>query len=125
MRLVYERYMRDGIHQFVDLCSMANISVFILKEARYGYYIHGRSAHGFADTDLLSIVTQLRREEDDLVGHRGLLPGSDHQTFQMMVPKALREYYDKVMSPLNTVGLFPMIRSPLPGSVHDCLVHSL
>ena len=40
--LVYERFVEDKMQQFVDLCSIANISVFILYERNYGYYIHGR-----------------------------------------------------------------------------------
>jgi len=30
------------IQEFVDICSMANISVFILALENYGFYIHGR-----------------------------------------------------------------------------------
>ena len=43
------------------------------------YYIHGKSAHGFSDTDMATLLEQLQREADDLCGHRGLVPGSDHQ----------------------------------------------
>lgn len=39
---VYERYIKNGIQEFVDVCSMANVSVFILLQENYGYYIHGR-----------------------------------------------------------------------------------
>lgn len=67
--------------------------------------IYCRSAHGFSDTDMQTILTQLRREEDDLVGHRGLLPGTEQQTFQIIIPTALRTYYNKVMSPMNIVSV--------------------
>lgn len=122
MTLIYERYIKNGIQEFVDVCSMANISVFILALENYGFYIHGRyviwicpkaacshlfphyrSAHGFADTDMQNIINQLQREEEDLVGHRGLLPGTDQQTFEMIVPLQLRSYYRKVMAPLQCV----------------------
>ncbi|KAI5693058.1 hypothetical protein M8J75_006918, partial [Diaphorina citri] len=86
---VYENFIKNGIHQFVDLCSVANVSVFILTTENYGYYIHGRSAHGFADTDMESMATQMLREEEDLVGHRGLLPGTEQQTFEMTALKDL------------------------------------
>ena len=49
----------------------------------------------------------LQREADDLCGHRGLIPGSDHQTFSMTLPTKLRNYYDKATpdtSLLNTTG---------------------
>lgn len=42
---VYERYIKNGIQEFVDVCSMANVSVFILLQENYGYYIHGRYVH--------------------------------------------------------------------------------
>jgi meckelin len=51
-----------------------------------------------------NIIIQLQREEDDLVGHRGLLPGTEQQTFEMSVPAQLRSYYTKVMAPLNAVS---------------------
>lgn len=51
-----------------------------------------------------TIMNQLKREEDDLVGHRGLLPQSDQQTFQMFIPSQLRLYYNKVMPSLNIVS---------------------
>ena len=97
--------MKNVIQEFVDICSMANVSVFILALENFGFYIHGRSAHGFADTDMQTMLGQLQREEDDLCGHRGLLPGSDHQTFQMAIPMQLRLYYRKVMTPLGSVSI--------------------
>ncbi|XP_054290013.1 meckelin-like [Macrosteles quadrilineatus] len=104
---VYERYVKDGIQEFVDVCSLANISVFILTLENFGYYIHGRSAHGFSDTDMQTIMNQLRREEEDLVGHRGLLPASDHQTFQMYIPNQLRSYYHRLMPPAPVTKQIP------------------
>ncbi|KAJ9575177.1 hypothetical protein L9F63_025870, partial [Diploptera punctata] len=99
---IYERYIKNFIQEFADICSMANVSVFILALENFGFYIHGRSAHGFADTDMQTMLGQLQREEEDLCGHRGLLPGSDQQTFQMAIPMQLRSYYRKVMAPLSS-----------------------
>ena len=101
---IYERYIKNVIQEFVDVCSIANVSVFILALENFGFYIHGRSAHGFADTDMQTMLGQLQREEEDLCGHRGLLPGSDQQTFQMAIPMQLRSYYRKVMAPLSSVS---------------------
>lgn len=69
------------------------------------YTLFSRSAHGFADTDMQTIMNQLLREEEDLVAHRGLLPASDHQTFQMYIPSQLRSYYHRVMPPSPTVQI--------------------
>ncbi|XP_049787619.1 meckelin isoform X2 [Schistocerca cancellata] len=100
---IYERYIKNAVQEFVDLCSMANISVFILASENYGFYVHGRSPHGFADTDMYCMINHLQREEEDLCSRRGLLPGTDQQTFQMTVPPQLRAYYNKVMSTVSPV----------------------
>jgi len=61
--LIYERFFQHQIQQFVDLCSTANISVFILDTDLFGYYIHGRSVHGRADTGLREMHENFCREE--------------------------------------------------------------
>lgn len=40
--LIYERFVDNCLQQFIDVSSIANISVLILQES-YGFYIHGRS----------------------------------------------------------------------------------
>ena len=40
-----------------------------------------------------------------MCGHRGLIPGSDHQTFSMTLPTKLRNYYDKVVTPATGAAL--------------------
>jgi hypothetical protein len=40
--LVYERFIDNCLQQFVDVASIANISVLILIN-NYGFYVHGRS----------------------------------------------------------------------------------
>ncbi|ERE81309.1 meckelin [Cricetulus griseus] len=58
----YERFIEDKIRQFVDLCSMSNVSVFLLSHRCFGYYIHGRSVHGHADTNMEEMNMNLKRE---------------------------------------------------------------
>lgn len=87
---VTERYVKNSIQQFIDVCSLANVSVFMLLYDSYGFYIHGRSPHGFSDTDMCSMIMQLRREEDNVCGRRGLLLNSEQQTYSILVPKNLR-----------------------------------
>ena len=69
---------------YIDLCSISNVSVFVLSDTIYGYYIHGRAVHGHADADMAEIVTALKREEDNLCSKRGLGPDSEQQTFDMV-----------------------------------------
>lgn len=40
--VIYERYILNSVQQFIDICSMSNISMFIFAIDSYGYYIHGR-----------------------------------------------------------------------------------
>ena len=37
------------IEDFVDLCSVANISIFIVDDNLHGYYIHGENPFGFSE----------------------------------------------------------------------------
>lgn len=103
---VWERYVKNPIQQFIDVCSVANVSVFLFSQRCYGYYIHGRSPHGFADTDVCSMMLQFKREEDNLCGHRGLLPGSENQTYRVLAPKNLRTFYDKLVLPMHKPAFF-------------------
>lgn len=72
-----------------------------LQNTRYGYYIHGRSVHGRADTNMWQMNEQLKREEDDLCGRRGLEPNTERQTFEMEVPAKFREQYEEIIQPLR------------------------
>ncbi|ODM91756.1 Meckelin, partial [Orchesella cincta] len=64
------------------------------------YYYHERSVHGFADTDMQTMIEQLNREEEDLCSRRGLLPQTDQQTFLICVPNTFRNVYNQVLQPL-------------------------
>jgi meckelin len=82
---------------------VANVSVFILKHAQYGYYIHGKSPNGTADTNLKEMVMGFEKEEKDLVAKRGLLPDRQNQVFSISITNKLRNQYSKVMQPLYEV----------------------
>ena len=99
---IYERFFGDPFGDFIDLCSMANISVMIFQSKLFGHYIHGRSVHGRSDTDMLEMHEQFKREEDDLCGKRGLEPNSDRQTFEVMLTRKFRASYDRFYDPIRT-----------------------
>jgi hypothetical protein len=99
--LIHERFFNNCLQQFIDVSSIANISVLILSMENYGFYIHGRSPHGFSDTDMLSMIMQFKREEENLCGHRGLLAGSEQQTYTILAPRNLRNFYEKLIMPLH------------------------
>ncbi|KAL7039251.1 hypothetical protein ACKWTF_009846 [Chironomus riparius] len=98
--LIYERFIDNCLQQFIDVASIANISVLILINS-YGFYIHGRSVHGRSDIDTFNMILQFKREEENLCGHRGLLPSSDQQTYTILAPRNLRTFYEKLISPIQ------------------------
>ncbi|PVD20536.1 hypothetical protein C0Q70_18692 [Pomacea canaliculata] len=115
---IYERFVEDQVQQFVDLCSMSNISVFIMSNAQFGFYIHGRSVHGKADADMQEICEMMKREEENLCGQRGLVPDTEAQTFMMSIPRRLRLKYDQVYLPaaLEAAGAVGRMEQGRPGS---------
>ena len=115
--LIYERFVSDAIEDFVDFCSISNISIFLLTHDNYGYYIHGRSVHGRADTNLRELYENFKREEDSLCDKRGLEPDSDCQTFEVLLPTKFRVHYEKITEVLGTNHQQrPIGRSGMPQS---------
>lgn len=100
--LIYERFVSDAIEDFVDFCSISNVSIFVLTHDNYGYYIHGRSVHGRADTSLRELYENFKREEDNLCDKRGLESESDCQTFEVLLPTKFRLQYEKITDVLGT-----------------------
>lgn len=94
---IWDRFVQDRIWQFVDLLAVTNISCLLLQEQNYGYYLHGRSVHEHADTDMLQVNRNLKREEDGLCAKRGLLKDSDTQSFEIFISREIRERYDKAI----------------------------
>ena len=56
---------------------------------------------------MAEMAENMKREEEDLCGMRGLLPNTEQQTFQIAVPPKLRAKYDQVLLPL----LAPPVRA--------------
>uniref|UniRef100_A0A8C7XMI6 Transmembrane protein 67 n=1 Tax=Oryzias sinensis TaxID=183150 RepID=A0A8C7XMI6_9TELE len=105
--IFYEHFVEDKIRQFVDLCSVSNISVLLFSHRCFGYYIHGRSVHGHADTNMEEMNNNLKRERESLCGQRGLLSNTDIQTFQVSFTNRLRLQYDRIQDSLSRVCTQP------------------
>uniref|UniRef100_A0AC35GPG2 Meckelin n=2 Tax=Panagrolaimus sp. PS1159 TaxID=55785 RepID=A0AC35GPG2_9BILA len=99
--LIIEKFI-DPFRNFMDLCSVANISVMSLTHPLRGYYIHGRSVHGLADTGMQEMNEFLKRERDNLCALRGLESNSELQTFVMNLPTQFRERYEQITGPLRS-----------------------
>lgn len=59
------------------------------------------TVHGRSDIDTFNMILQFKREEENLCGHRGLLPGGDQQTYTILAPKNLRLFYEKLINPIT------------------------
>nr|CAH0112295.1 unnamed protein product [Daphnia galeata] len=106
---LFERYLEHKIQRFTDVCTLSNISVWLRIHSRYGFYIHGRSPHGFADIDMQIMCQQLQREEENLCAQRGLVQGQDTQTFSIFFNEILLEKLIKLKnqsSGTSTLSLF-------------------
>ncbi|UJR38008.1 hypothetical protein I4U23_030690 [Adineta vaga] len=93
----YERFFEDRIVNFIDLCSVSNMSVFILSDNQYGYYIHGRSPHGTTDVNMKDMLINLEREANQMSATRGLQAQSEEQTFIIKIDRAFRAQYDNLL----------------------------
>jgi meckelin len=96
--LIYDRYYRNRLNQYTDILSLSNISLLIFDEYCHGYYIHGRSVHSTADTDMEELNNCLQREAADMVPRRGFAD-TNQQSFEIFVTKQFREFFDKIYRP--------------------------
>ena len=88
---------------FVDLCSVLNISVLMFDETFGGYYIHGSSPYGSTEISTEKLRLALRSEEIGKGQMRGLtLDDPDLQTYKIFVSKRLiMQYKTNYMSTVN------------------------
>ena len=84
--------------EFIDLCCVSNISVFILDQSLHGYYIHGISPAGKADSNLDELLNALEEEGTGKVKGRGLIEKDDDnlQTYELFVSYKMRTVYDGI-----------------------------
>lgn len=82
--------------EFIDLLCVSNISVFILDQSLHGYYIHGQSPAGKADTNLDELLRFLEEEGTGRVRGRGLVEkdNEDLQTYEIYISYKMRTMYD-------------------------------
>lgn len=103
--LIYERFLAELPEQvFIDLCTLAKVSVLILDEQYHGYYLHCRSPHPYADGTMQDLIDMLSREEAGLTVDRALEGGGppDVQSFQLFLSYEWRQTFDKIYTSLVT-----------------------
>ncbi|KAL9644222.1 hypothetical protein ABK040_005683 [Willaertia magna] len=102
-RFIAYRFIRNPITTLIDTCSISNISIIILTELHYGYYIHGESIFRFADASMKEFYESLNMESNDFVPRRGLIHSSDQYntdptlTFEIFISRQVRDNFDKFL----------------------------
>jgi meckelin len=80
--------------EFVDLCSICNMSLLMFDETLHGYYIHGRSPFGQAEISLEQMRQNLYFESSGKAQVRGITEEDpDLQTYEIFVPEQLIRHY--------------------------------
>jgi Meckelin (Transmembrane protein 67) len=91
---------------FVDVCSLSNISVIILDSPGHGWYLHGRAPSGKGDWSALELASKLKEEAAGMFVPRGLLPDDPYrctiQSFELFVPDAEFQTQLSVTETANT-----------------------
>lgn len=91
-QIYYKAVAAHPLQAFADLCSVSNISIMILIEPMWGFYIHGESLHAFADCSMEEFQANLQREEQGNMPRRGLGGVQECQTFEVFVGSYLRQF---------------------------------
>jgi len=80
----------NSLLEFVDVCSVANVSVFFLDEPFHGYYIHGKAPTSRGEWCHSELAKALHDESKGIGFPRGLA-GENHscQTFEVFLPPDL------------------------------------
>ncbi|EPY31806.1 transmembrane protein 67 [Strigomonas culicis] len=91
-QIYYNFVIVHPLQSFVDLCSVANISVMVLIEPQYGFYIHGESIHAHSDVSMEEFQNNLFLESQGNLPVRGLGGLSTCQTFEVYLGTYTRHY---------------------------------
>lgn len=90
---IYYRFVKvHPLQAFIDLCSVSNISVMVLLEPQWGFYIHGESIHAHADVSVEEFQENLFFEAQGNLPTRGLGGNAQCQTFEVFLSTVARQY---------------------------------
>lgn len=80
-------FFDDSREQFVDVCSVANISVLFLDQPYHGYYIHGKAPTSRGEWCHSELAKALHDEGKGIGFHRGLTPDNPNcQSYEVYLP---------------------------------------
>ena len=79
--------------EFIDLCFVSNISVFILDEKLHGFYIHGQNPANKADVNLNELLNYLNNAEN-IINPELDNNDNDVKSYVMYISYPMRTIYD-------------------------------
>lgn len=103
IKKLFSIWASTPMNNFIDLCSISNISILVLDEFLHGYYIHGISPNGYAEQSLDELLESLNKEASGKSRGRGIVPEdrTGLQSFEVFIPSAIRKTY-------NNLAKFPV-----------------
>lgn len=118
-RIMFNIWVPLPAHNFVDLCSVSNLSVILFDQILHGYYIHGQSPGGMADTDSAELKSILENEGKGGGRNRGLNPADPEgtQCFEIYIPHDMRNRYDKLYCAPLELDIEQLQRTGAPGAI--------
>ena len=114
IRRVIQPWVPTPTTEFLDLCSVANVSVLILQESLSGYYVHGQSPLGKADVTLQELIRFLEEEGRGKIKGRGITDDKNDnlQTYEIYLSYTMRQIYDGLY-------FFPTLQEIDKGTQYD------
>jgi meckelin len=91
-QVFYRFVVVHPLQAFIDLCSVSNVSIMILLEQQWGFYIHGESIHAHADVSMQEFQHNLFLEAQGNLPVRGLGGLSKSQAFEVYLGPYTRQY---------------------------------
>jgi len=110
--LLYNTIEGNLVTRFCDLCSVSNVSVLVMTQPFYGYYINGKAPWSHSDLPLAWLKKELDAEREGKRQNRGF--GAQQQdvangnsnsattSFEIYMTKQMRQKYDELMQERNT-----------------------
>eukprot|EP00936_MAST-01D_sp_MAST-1D-sp1_P000559 g559.t1 len=98
---VWLRCFDEPAHtRFIDLCTVAKVSVLLMEEKYHGFYLHCQGSSQYADGDMEEIAKLLENEKNGLATARGLDTDTENmehvQAFEVHVTAKWRERYNQI-----------------------------
>lgn len=96
IRYLFAFFFPLAYMEFVDLCAVANVSLFIFDEKFHGYYIHGASPSNTSDVTLDALKMSLDQEGVNQGTNRGLVANNNLQCYEFFIPYVEKKNFDEV-----------------------------